>query len=757
MGKTDFLKQYQQLRAVVVPKEFHELDDIEHAAIRQFKQLAQSVYQEIAKSRQIGIEYLVAALSYFHQGTEQILMPEQYLILRASYFFYHQYEMFEALDGAQAKQKEVCDVLRYIAKPILEHTDDVQLREESQQLLKLYLIFMLQSDELKQNVYQAWQAHIEKTLFQQPKIASYLRTLTIIFKRLAQKRVVRRSRKKRNSIKGWPSQADLKHSRDKRPQSVFLDDYPARITTISDVTIDENGDLDVMDESLSIHSTDLSTARFNKVINAHTAHLMRHRQRRLQPFVTNSHYMSRDVLRHWIYILNFELFNQNKEVAAIAAACLLSITTGLSPVALLDYSQLITDGILIQQVRDKKTEYQLRLNLDITQQKIEILKGYQLNQTVSHDLYLSSSWFDYLNLKDVTQLITAQDVTQYLKKWSVGQQVGSISIEKLQAQLYFHIFYDTFNEYIAHVLSGKDSHHELPGSFYNGVVQQQLNDTYLIYLEALHPQDLSENFELIQQQFNTPLPAEQTRFGSQLALIPTFVCDFFTTLSYVCLDQIQSDKHVIERLNAYSVWMWHIHLLCLASRPKEGLLGNRMDYDLALKLLYVNDKKNSRSRKDGRFVVLSDFFIQAFHRYITFLEQMTIQYADLFNSVFKKKWTVDDVFGNVIVYPKSLPVTAQQWQSKKIQCVPISRGWVNQYLAPHVSVELYNNWLRHFDMNMLMQQGLSFNVIQALYGHDQRDQELFYRYSSASLQQYIKDVSTQMDQLIQSLNLKHLA
>src|SRR5690606_29769592 len=257
----------------------------------------------------------------------------------------------------------------------------------------------------------------------------------------------------------------------------------------------------------------LSTARFNKVINAHTAHLMRHRQRRLQPFVTNSHYMSRDVLRHWIYILNFELFNQNKEVTAIAAACLLSITTGLSPVALLDYSQLITDGILIQQVRGKKTEYQLRLNLDITQQKIDILKGYQLNQTVSHDLYLSSSWFDYLNLKDVTQLITAQDVTQYLKKWSVGQQVGSISIEKLQAQLYFHIFYDTFNEYIAHVLSGKDSHHELPGSFYNGVVQQQLNDTYLIYLEALHPQDLSENFELIQQQFNTPLPAEQTRFG----------------------------------------------------------------------------------------------------------------------------------------------------------------------------------------------------------------------------------------------------
>lgn len=757
VDKTVFLQQYQQLRPVVVHKEFHELDGNERAAIQQFKQLAKSIYQEVAKSRKIGIEYLVAALSYFHQGNESVLLSEQYLILRASYFFYQQYEMFEALDRSEAKQKEVCDLLRYIAKPMLEHIGDVNLREESQQLLQLYLAFMLRLDELKKDAYEAWISYIEKRSFQQLKIVNYLRTLTIIFKRLAQKKIVRRSRKKRKSIKDWPSSAELKYGRDKIPQPVFLDDYPARVAEISDISIDENGDLDVIDEGFSIHSTDLRTARFNKVINEHTANLMRHRQRRLQPFVTNSHYMSRDVLRHWIYILNFELFDESKETAAIAAACLLSITTGLSPVALLDYSQLIKDGILIRQVRDKKTEYLLRLNLDITQQKIEILKGYQLNQTVSHDLYISSSWFDYLHLRDRTKQITAQDVTHYLKKWSMGEQVGSISIEKLQAQLYFHIFHDTFNEYIAHVLSGKDSHHELPGSFYNGVVQQQLNETYLIYLEALHPKKELDNIKLIQQQFNENIPKENARFGSQLALTPSFVGDFFSTLRNVCLDQIQLDKHVIERINAYSIWMWHIHLLCLASRPKEGLLGSPMDYDLSLKLLYVNDKKNSRSRKDGRFVVLSNFFIQAFQRYIAFLEQVTIQYAGLFTLVFNKVFHVDDLFGKVIVYPKSLPVTAQQWQSKKIQCVPISRGWVNQYLAPHFSVELYNNWLRHFDMNMLMQLGISFNAIQALYGHDQRDQELFYRYSSASLQQYITDVSTQMDQIIQNLNLKHLA
>lgn len=756
MDNIAFLEQYQQLQKLVVTNEFDELTEKERNLIQSLKQLAQSIYQDIVIKRQIGEQYLNAALSYFHQGPLHVLTAEQYLVLRASYFFYQQYQMFLQMENSQAKQKEVCDVLRYIAKPILVQGADAQLHYESQKLCEVYLEFMLKTDEKDKQRDQAWSAYIKNTQFKQAKVITYLRVISVIFKRLSKNKIVHRQRKKHKSIKNWPSPKQLMHRRLRNREAMLFENYPAKVSVLSSSIVDEYGDLEVIEESVYIHSTDLATARFNKIINAHSTHVMRHRQRRLQPFVTNTHYMSKDVLRHWIYILNEELSNQDANVAAIAAACLLSMTTGLSPIALLDYPQLIKDGVLIEKVRGKKKQYVLRLNLDITQQKIEILRAYQLNQTISHDLYLSSHWFDYLHLKNSNKFITAKEVTDCLKKWSRHQQVGSISIEKLQAQLYFHVFHHTFNEYIAHVLSGKDSHHELPGSFYNGVVQQQLNDTYLIYLEAIHPPEISEHFEWFQQQFQQHAPEDHARFGSQLALKPSFVSDFFNTLNQVCLSRIEKDQHVIQRLNAYSVWMWHIHLLCLASRPKEGLLGHPLDYDLNSKLLYVNDKKNSRSRKDGRFVVLSDFFIQAYQRYMTFLQQLTSQYAALFKSVFNKKIKVEDVFGKVIIYPQALPVTAQQWQSKKIQCVPMTRGWINQYLAPHFSVELYNNWLRHFDMNMLMQQGLSFNVIQALYGHDQRDQELFYRYSSASLQQYIETVSQQVDQFIHSLNIQHL-
>lgn len=74
---------------------------------------------------------------------------------------------------------------------------------------------------------------------------------------------------------------------------------------------------------------------------------------------------------------------------------------------------------------------------------------------MTHDLHVSSSWFEYLILNESQQLLTVQEINQRLKKWTQNQGLGSITVEKLQAQLYFYIFHRTFNEYIAHVLSEK--------------------------------------------------------------------------------------------------------------------------------------------------------------------------------------------------------------------------------------------------------------------------------------------------------------
>ena len=73
----------------------------------------------------------------------------------------------------------------------------------------------------------------------------------------------------------------------------------------------------------------------------------------------------------------------------------MSLATGLSPRHLLQYKQLIDEGVLIKGGSSKKPEYRLRLHLDITKQKVETLKIHQLNKTVTHDLHVSSSWFEH--------------------------------------------------------------------------------------------------------------------------------------------------------------------------------------------------------------------------------------------------------------------------------------------------------------------------------------------------------------------------
>lgn len=784
--RVKFAILYLQLQQTVTSTGFSELHAEDVHQIEKLKANAAEVYTSIVSARQLGKDYLFAAFTYFATYVSEQLDETGYLLLRVSYLFYKKYQAICPLTASDAKQKEICDLLRYICKPLVElglqQQEESSEESDSRRLLERYLDFMLNLVQFNKEIYENWTEFIQDFSLKEKKFSNYLRALTIIFKRLADKKIVyrkihrkiRRKRilqrikakkrkprkprpKKLKPVPDWPSQEEEVEKDYPSQGKITLSYFPADITFDPWIVIDEEGEIDAIEQGWQIETTDPGTGRFFRFVNEYATHMLRHRQRRLQPLVTNSYYMSQDVIQHLFYLLNGELNSQDPDSSAMAAACLLSLSSGLSPIALLNYEQLIEKGVLLKTGSAKWPEYQVRLYLAITQQKNESLMPHQLNHTVSHELYLSSSWFEYLHLRCSTSPVTVQEVNQYLKKCIAGQQLGSITVEKLQAQLYFHVFHHTFNEYIAHVLSGKDSSHDLPGSFYGGVAKKQLNEKYRIYLNTLCRPDTEAEIKIVEQQFESSSEADTTRLGSQLALTPDFVSDFFQQLHKVCHEKIQLHQHLIERINAYSLWMWHISLLCLTRRPQEHLLGECSAYDLDLRLLYVNDKKNSQSRKDGRFIPLAKFFTQAFKHYLDFLNSVVTHYADLLKFVFKKNFTLEDLFGKVIVYPGSLPVTAQAWDSPKIRIKPLSRAWVNEALSRYASAPIYNNWLRHFAMNMLMDHGVAFNVIQALYGHDQRDQELFYRYSSASLYQYICHVSQGIDEMIKTLQVEHLS
>ena len=766
-----FQKDYCLLRNHVVNTQFVDLSDDLREKAHALNKEAQQIYGYISSSRQLGKYYYLASLSYFACPTTsntQELSSERYLILQASFLIYRQYQEFAKIDKAENKQKHVCDLLRYVSRYVLD-SNNAELFHECSKLLNCYVTY--ERNLKKEDRNQLF--NIKD--FKQVQVIEYLSALLIIFKRLDDRRVVHRQRKsKKSKVLKWPTKNELKKFREIKSGKHEDIGHNAKIS-FYDASLykDEDGEIELLDTEVELYSEDEKTKNFNHLISDYAAYYTRHRQRRHAPFITNPHYLAPDILKQIVYVLRDELSGQPRN-AAIAAACLLSLLTGLSPVALMDFNDLIQEGTLIQNGSSRRREYLLKLNLNITEQKIKSLNDERWNEVMTHQLHLPSAWFDYIEQAS-NPIISSTDINTKLKNWLDNRFVGSITVEKLQAQLYFHIYYETYNEYLAHVIAGRDSQHHMPGIYYGGLPKTQLSSTYLAFVETAltHSSQFTEELKILRQQFKVQSALALGRIGSQLALEPSFVKEQFAFLHKHCQENIQKDQHIINQLNAYACWMWHISLLSLASRPKENLLGNLDDYCVELKLLYVNDKRNSKARKDGRFIPLSDFFIKTLQNYTVFLEQIIEAYGSFFRQVFAKKITVNDLFGKVIDSKDILPITVKEWQSRKIKLIPLSRNWVNLYMEGIFPKNMYSNWLRHFDMNFLMyaeekeekekkeekkeeKTALAFHLIQALYGHDQRDREAFHPHSSLIPNVYVQQARQQLQDNVKFLSIKHL-
>ncbi|NGP42890.1 hypothetical protein G4V72_14645 [Acinetobacter sp. GC2] len=760
-----FQKDYCLLHDDVVNTQFIDLSDDLYKEVYALYKLAQQIYSYISGSRQIGKYSFLAALSYFscpNISNTQELSSVRYLILQASFLTYRQYQEFAKIDKAENKQKHVCDLFRYVSRYVLD-SNHAELFQECSELLNRYVMY--ERNLKKEDRNQLF--NIKD--FKQVQAIEYLSALLIIFKRLDDRRVVHRQRKsKKSKVLKWPTKNELKKFREIKSGKHEDIGHNAKIS-FYDASLhkDEDREIELLDTEVELYSEDEKTKNFNHLISDYAAYYTRHRQRRHAPFITNPHYLAPDILKQIVYVLRTEL-NRDWNDAAIAAACLLSLLTGLSPVALMDFNELIQDGILIQNGSSRRREYLLKLNLKITEQKIKSLNDERWNEVMTHQLHLPSAWFDYIEQAS-NPIISSTDINTKLKNWLDNRFVGSITVEKLQAQLYFHIYYETYNEYLAHVIAGRDSQHHMPGIYYGGLPKAQLSSTYLVFVETAltHSSQFTEELKILRQQFKVQSALALGRIGSQLALEPSFVKEQFAFLHKHCQENIQKDQHIINQLNAYACWMWHISLLSLASRPKENLLGNLDDYCVELKLLYVNDKRNSKARKDGRFIPLSDFFIKTLQNYTVFLEQIIEAYGSFFRQVFAKKITVNDLFGKVIDSKDILPITVKEWQSRKIKLIPLSRNWVNLYMEGIFPKNMYSNWLRHFDMNFLMyaeekeekkeeKTALAFHLIQALYGHDQRDREAFHPHSSLIPNVYVQQARQQLQDNVKFLSIKHL-
>jgi hypothetical protein len=69
---------------------------------------------------------------------------------------------------------------------------------------------------------------------------------------------------------------------------------------------DEEGEVDLLDPEMEFYSEDEKSKNLNYILSDNATHLMRHRQRRHAPFITNPHYFAPDVLKQIVYVLRAE-------------------------------------------------------------------------------------------------------------------------------------------------------------------------------------------------------------------------------------------------------------------------------------------------------------------------------------------------------------------------------------------------------------------------------------------------------------------
>ena len=233
-----FLTQYQEYRTKFISHAvFDDLDESDKQTFSDFGKTAHKVFHEIIKARKLGEEYRVAALSFFASGDVLDHAGWSYLILRTSYFVEALYIKLAVIPDSQAKQKETFDLFRYIAKSILQQSEESSLKDESKRLLEYFIEYMLELEQDK--VTSDWESFLKNKIkqnlhkFTQTKVLNYINDLKIIFKRLKQGRIVKRSRRKRIKISDWPTKKKLRSFQKKREQRQLLPDIVVSCTASS--------------------------------------------------------------------------------------------------------------------------------------------------------------------------------------------------------------------------------------------------------------------------------------------------------------------------------------------------------------------------------------------------------------------------------------------------------------------------------------------------------------------------------------------
>ncbi|VXA84256.1 Hemolysin-type calcium binding protein [Acinetobacter sp. 8I-beige] len=478
-------------------------------------------------------------------------------------------------------------------------------------------------------------------------------------------------------------------------------------------------------------------------------------QRRDLPYKTNPLYLKPSLL-HQAYQLLQECYQEKISIdpyqSSLAVCGLMCLLTGLSPTVFQKIEDLIESGRIKEKSINKVIHYYWvidpKLNANHSGAMREKTQRY--NQALTLEWRIPEPWIT--SLKTLENLerreFCAIKYNNFLREVFKEHQIGEITCGMLERQIYFHMDMETGDNLIAHLLANRDTRHIVQWN-YEGRQIDQIDQNFQGYINVLL--DRRKDDPWVENEHPGHIfHREKERIGSQRCWTIEAASEFFNKLyRFVKNTLANAQANRIEKLNAYSIWMWHLSLICLTVRPIVGMPGLLKHYDPKAQLLYVHDKKTD-SRKVGRPVPVTGYWQDHFNAYRKYLTQ-TIESLGI--KSLQAQLESDGFILYVISYPriksKKGPVNLAE-VVEHLELQPMSADFVTHYLKE--TVQIYKNWPRHFTKNHL---DLSGDIHNTLYAHDKQTMG-FSHISGLSPYLYKHDIQQQVESLLNELEIAKL-
>ncbi|AVH14344.1 hypothetical protein [Acinetobacter indicus] len=372
-----------------------------------------------------------------------------------------------------------------------------------------------------------------------------------------------------------------------------------------------------------------------------------------------------------------------------------------------------------QQLFLENGQYFLRSKFTLFEDPAFEYKGQLLNQLTYFDLPLIKEFVEGIRQPPT---VSPDQVNQALKKCREELFIPSLSTKKISVLLHHCIYDYTQNQQLADILTGIDANRSVSISYCSYPIYR-LQQSYQSTVQQLS-KDLAKEIHVIDD--------EQQRFGSCKAPKPAIVTAIFAYLQHQII-QAKHNGQMLEMFNHYNVWLWHILLLFSAARPVSEFPGFLKNFDLTQQWLWVSDKEIHSRTNDGRLIPLSDFVVKEVRQFIILLnefQQLYPEHQTHIQEILSSKMPLLSVYQH------------GQWQA-------LSPHLVNSFT--HIMQLDHANWLRHTARAYLTEK-VDENLILALFGHEQHQQELGQKFSSLSLQQY-RTITTHLNEMQHSYKI----